>query len=103
MHCTHTTIPTARNVVIYRLHVHHGWAVLPEPTREHGGITPAPAGVNAEVYIGAARDMDPHTAERLAVVLAECDVYDVIGEDMGGMILVTRALNAVLNPWEASA
>lgn len=97
MHPTHPNSAAPRSVITYRLPARHGWAVLPDPTREHGGLVPAVAGVRAEVNIGAARDMDAQTAARLAAVLGPCHAYDVVGDDMDGMLLVTRALDSALN------
>lgn len=103
MHCTHTSDPFARPVINYRLHVRHGWAVLPQPTREHGGLVPPLPGFCAKLEIGAARDMDAPTAERLATLLAACDSFHVIGDDRDGVMNVMRAIETALIPWEASA
>ncbi|MGW2584932.1 hypothetical protein ACWCYZ_27010 [Streptomyces virginiae] len=80
----------------YRLPVSHGWAVLPDATRELGGLTPTPNGFRARLFIGSARDIDEYTARTLAAVLARSAGYQVHGTDPGGLAVVVATLAALL-------
>lgn len=96
MQTTHAHRSTAAPTITYRLPVSHGWAVLPLPTRELGGLTPTPRGFRARVAIGDARDIGTHTARELAAALADCANYQVHGTDPHGLATVTAVLAALL-------
>lgn len=88
--------PAALPTMSYRLPVSHGWAVLPDATRELGGLTPTPEGFRARLFIGDARDIDGHTAWTLAAVLARSAGYQVHGTDPHGLAAVVGVLATLL-------
>ncbi len=88
--------PAALPTMSYHLPVSHGWAVLPDATREFGGLTSVPDGFRARLFIGDARDIDEYTARTLAAVLAHCAGYRVHGTDPHGLGAVTGTLHALL-------
>ncbi len=93
---THRRRSAASPTMTYRLSVWHGWATLPDPTREYGGFTPAPRGFRARIVIGNARDIGEYAARELAAVLAGCSGYQVQGTDPHGLAAVEAALAALL-------
>ncbi|QDQ13127.1 hypothetical protein [Streptomyces spectabilis] len=96
MQITHTRRPTTSPTMTYRLPVWHGWAALPAPTREYGGLTPVPFGFRADVHIGAARDIGDQAARELAAVLADCSDYQVHGTNPYGLAIVAGRLAVLL-------
>ncbi|MHC0431585.1 hypothetical protein ACX6XY_15575 [Streptomyces sp. O3] len=96
VHTTHPRRSTAPPTLTYRLPVWHGWAVLPDPTREYGGLTPTPPGLRARVVIGDAREIADHTARGLAAALADCSGYQVHGTDPYGLAAVSGVLAVLL-------
>ncbi|MFE2282860.1 hypothetical protein ACFXDJ_01575 [Streptomyces sp. NPDC059443] len=80
----------------YRLPVSHGWAVLPDATKELGGLMATPPGFRARLSIGGARDIDEHTARTLAAVLAHSAGYRVHGTDPHGLAAVVGTLASLL-------
>jgi hypothetical protein len=96
MQATHPRRFAAPPTMTYRLPVSHGWAVLPAPTRELGGLTPTPRGFRARVSIGDACEIGDHTARELAAALANCAGYQVYGTDLYGLAAVESALAALL-------
>lgn len=99
----HVAVPTvsrrgfvASPTMSYRLPVSHGWVVLPDATREFGGLTPTPSAFRARLTIGNAFDIDECTARTLAAVLADCVDYQVHGTDPHGLTAVARTLAALL-------
>lgn len=86
----------ASPTMTYRLPVSHGWAVLPDATREFGGLAPTPSGFRARLTIGNAFDIDEHTARILATALADCVDFRVHGTDPHGLAAVARTLATLL-------
>ncbi|WP_066930942.1 hypothetical protein [Streptomyces sp. NBRC 110611] len=96
MQTTYPRRPLTPPAMAYRLRVRHGWVALPQPTREFGGLAPVPYGYRADIYIGAARDIDAHTAQQLATALDGCAFYTVRGTDPQGLAAVGDALDALI-------
>ncbi|MYU57422.1 MULTISPECIES: hypothetical protein [Streptomyces] len=96
MQTTHPRSSLTPPAMAYSLPVRHGWVALPQPTREFGGLAPVPYGYRADVYIGAARDIDAYTAQQLASALVNCAFYSVRGTDPQGLAAVGDALSALI-------
>ncbi|MEV7382102.1 hypothetical protein [Streptomyces lydicus] len=96
VHTTHPRRTAPPPTMTYRLAVWHGWAVLPSPTREYGGLTRIPPGFRARVVIGDAHDVGDHTARELAAALADCSHYQVHGTDPHGLAAFAGLLAARL-------
>ncbi|MEU2428691.1 hypothetical protein ABZ611_04075 [Streptomyces sp. NPDC007861] len=96
VHTTHLRRSTTPPTVTYRLPVWHGWAALPVPTQEYGGLTRAPRGFRARIVISDARDIGDHTARELAAALTDCSDYQVHGTDPHGLAAVAGLLAALL-------
>lgn len=84
---------TVHGTIRIRLSTYRATVALPQPTSEHGGLTPVPAGHGVLVDIGRARYIEPHTAVRLAEVLRDASRIEVIGDEPDGVQQVRGALN----------
>ncbi|KNB52828.1 hypothetical protein [Streptomyces caatingaensis] len=94
MHTMHPRCSTAPPTMTDHLPMWHGWAVLPVPTQQYGGLMPAPRGFGVDVFIGAARDIGDHTTRELAAAMADCSDYQVT--DPHGLAAVEVRLAALL-------